>query len=72
MTRRLRYRLIRAGYRRIGALLLVAYGCYGLDALLHYVIAPPFAHSFAMHSTMVLEALAGAFLLVVISRRRYG
>jgi hypothetical protein len=51
---------------------LVAYGCYGLDALLHYVIAPPFAHSFAMHSTMVLEALAGAFLLVVISRRRYG
>jgi hypothetical protein len=66
------YLLLRAGYRRSGALLLAAYGCYGLDALLHYVIAPPSAHSFAMHSTIALEALAGAFLLVVIARRRYG
>ena len=38
----------------LGALLLVAYGCY------------------AMHSTIVLEAFAGAFLLVVIASRRYG
>ncbi len=66
------YVLLRSGYRVTGAVLLAAYGCYGLDALLHYVIAPLSAHSVAMHSTIVLEAAAGAFLLGVIARRLHG
>lgn len=66
------YLLLRTGYPVAGKLLLVAYGCYGLDALLHYVIAPMSAHSFAMHLTISLEAAAGALLLGVIARGRHG
>jgi len=44
----------------------------GFDAIAHDVIAPLSAHSPAMHFTIVLEALAGAFLLVVIARRVHG
>lgn len=66
------YALLRAGYRAIGTLLIVAYGCYGLDGLVHYVIAPLSAHSLAMHFTIVLEAAAGGLLLGVIARSRYG
>ncbi len=66
------YVLLRTGYRVSGAVFLAAYGCYGLDALLHYVVAPLSAHSPAMHFTIGLEAAAGAFLLGVIARRFYG
>ena len=66
------YVLLRNGYRVTGALLLVAYGCYGLDALVHYAVAPLSAHTAAMHFTIVLEAAAGAFLLVGTARRCHG
>jgi hypothetical protein len=66
------YMLLRAGYRVTGAILLAAYGCYGLDALLHYVVAPLSAHSAAMHFTIALEAAAGALLLGAIARRFHG
>jgi hypothetical protein len=66
------YLLLRLGYRMAGTVLLAAYGCYGLDALLHYVVAPLSAHSLAMHFTIALEAAAGALLLGVIARRLHG
>ena len=64
------YLLWRSGHRVIGTVLLLAYGCYGLDALVHYFLAPAAAHSLAMHSTIGLEAAAGAFLLGVVATAR--
>ena len=64
------YALWRSGHRVIGTVLLLAYGCSGLDALIHYLIAPLAAHSLAMQLTIALEAAAGAFLLGVVATAR--
>ena len=56
-----------AGYwwRRRG--LLIAYGCYGLGGLAHYVLAPVSAHTLAMNLSIWLEAAAAAALLSVVA-----
>jgi hypothetical protein len=50
--------------------LLIAYGCYGLGALVHYAAAPLSAHTPMMHATIGLEAAAAAVLLIVVLHRR--
>jgi len=42
------YWLLTRGYRLAGVALLIIYGCYGLDGLVHYALAPASAHSAAM------------------------
>ena len=62
------YALLRHGYRIAGLVLLIAYGCYGLDGLAHYALAPAAAHSAAMNLTIWLEAAAAAGLLFVVAK----
>ena len=66
------YLMLRRGYRLAGSALLIAYGCYGLDSLAHYAVAPLSAHTATMNLTIWLEAAAGVGLLVAcaISLRR--
>lgn len=67
------YVLLRRGYRLPGIVLLIAYGCYGLDALAHYIAAPVSAHTLAMNLSIWLEAAAAAGLLfLVLSSGRRG
>jgi hypothetical protein len=63
------YILLRRSWRRIGTGLLVAYGCYCLDGLLHYLLAPVSAHTLAMNVSIAAEAAAATALLVVLFRR---
>jgi len=64
------YLLLRRGYRAAGIALLVLYGCYGLDGLVHYLLAPMSAHTPVMNLSIWFEAAAGAALLIVVLRRR--
>lgn len=64
------YALLRHGYRIAGFVLLIVYGCYGLDSLAHYALAPASAHSAAMNLTIWLEAAAAAALLIIAFQRR--
>ena len=57
------YVLVRSGYRALGMTALVAYGVYGIDALVHYLVAPLSAHSVAMNATIWLEAGMALVLL---------
>lgn len=61
------YVLAARGRRRAGLLLLALYGAYGLNALAHYWLAPAAAHGAATNATIVLEALAGAWLLASVA-----
>jgi hypothetical protein len=63
------YVLLRRGWQWIGTGLLVAYGCYGLDGLLHYLLAPISAHTLMMNLSIAAEAVTAAALLVVLFRR---
>jgi len=63
------YILLRRGYRLAGAGLMIAYGCYGLDALAHYALAPISAHSLPMNLTIWLEAATALALLAVVARQ---
>jgi hypothetical protein len=60
------YALLRCGWRRLGTALLIAYGCYGLDGLVHYLLAPVSAHTPAMNLSIAAEAITAAVLLVVV------
>jgi hypothetical protein len=60
------YLLVRRGHRRAGLGLLALYACYGLDALVHYALAPVSAHTVAMNATIGLEAVAAAALLALV------
>lgn len=67
------YLLLRHGHRVAGLVLLSGYGCYGLDSLAHYALAPLSAHTLAMNVSIWLEAATAAGLLVIawsISRAR--
>ena len=66
------YALLRRGYRFAGLALLIAYGCYGLDGLVHYALAPAAAHTLAMNLSIWLEAATAAALLFVIARASLG
>jgi hypothetical protein len=63
------YIFLRRGSRWIGTGLLVAYGCYGLDGLVHYLLAPVSAHTLAMNLSIAAEAAAATALLIVLFRR---
>ena len=61
------YALLQQGYRILGLVLLAAYGCYALDGLVHYAVAPIAAHSMAMNLSIWVEATAGAALLFILA-----
>jgi len=61
------YVLLRRNHRLLGTAALFSYGVYGLDALVHYLIAPFSAHTLAMHATIAMEATAAALLLATLS-----
>jgi hypothetical protein len=62
------YLLFLRGYRLAGLLALGAYAAAGLDGLSHFALAPPAAHTAAMHATIWLEAATAALLLVAVAR----
>jgi len=51
--------LSRLGWRVAGAVLLAAYGAFGLDGLGHYVLALCSEHTLVMNLTIWSEAIAG-------------
>lgn len=55
-------------HRRAGIALLALYGCYALDGLVHYALAPMAAHTAAMNASIWLEAAAGAALLLALAK----
>ena len=61
------YFLLRAGHRAIGFGALFAYAVYGLDALVHYLVAPVSAHSTGMNVTIWMEAAAASLLLITLA-----
>jgi hypothetical protein len=65
------YVLFMRGRSVAGLVLLAAYGCYGLDVLVHYALAPLGAHTPAMNASIWLEAgTAIALLAATISQAR--
>jgi hypothetical protein len=60
------YWAVRAGHRIAGGLVLLAYGAYSIDGLMHYTRAPLAAHTPAMNTTIFFEALTGGFLMLVV------
>lgn len=62
------YLSVRLGYRVAGLVLLVIYGAYGLDGLVHYLLAPVSAHTPLMNLSIWLEAAAGTALLITLFR----
>jgi hypothetical protein len=65
------YWSLRRGYRVLGVALLIAYGLYGLDGLVHYMRAPLSTHTLTMNLSIGLEAATGAALLILLLRRRH-
>ena len=63
------YALFARGYGFAGLVLLAAYGAYGLDGLVHYLLAPVAAHTLVTNLSIAAEAAAAAALLVVLFRR---
>jgi len=61
------YVLLRGNHRALGMAALFCYGVYGLDALLHYLVAPFSAHTPAMHATIAMEAATAAVLLATLA-----
>ena len=53
---------LRRGWRLAGCGLLLAFAAYALDGLLHYTVAPVSAHTYAMHATILGEAVTGTLL----------
>lgn len=50
------------GWRRVAAVLLMAYGLLGTDGLLHYTLALCSAHTLATNLTIVAEVVLGVAL----------
>ena len=61
------YLLLRRRYRATGFAALFLYGLYGLDGLVHYLFAPPSAHTFAMNATIWAEAATASLLLGMLA-----
>lgn len=57
------------GFRITGLMILAAYSALGLDSLGHYLVAPISAHTLAMNSTILLEVISAALVLVEVTRR---
>jgi len=58
------YWLLYRGWRVLGYVALLAFAAYAMDGLLHYTRAPLGAHTAAMNATILLEAAAGAMLVL--------
>jgi hypothetical protein len=63
------YVLLRRGWQIAGCILLLAFGAYALDGLLHYTLAPLAAHSLAMNATIAAEAVTGTLLALAVVHR---
>jgi hypothetical protein len=66
------YVLLMKGWARIGLALIAIYAVVAFGGLAHYYIAPFAAHTWAMHATIWLEAVAGALLLAAVALRIRG
>ena len=58
--------------RVAGLMTISAYAVLGFGGLDHYAVAPVSAHTVAMNLTILLEAVAGAALLVFAARSAFG
>lgn len=56
--------LARFGLRTLAAILIAAYGAFGLDGLAHYTLALCSEHTLATNVTIWLEVVTGASLLL--------
>ena len=61
--------LVNREYQIVGLLVLAIYAMLGLDSLGHYVLAPLSEHSVTMNSTILLEVVTAAFVLIEIMRQ---
>jgi len=61
--------LVTCGYQLAGLLLLAVYAVFGLDSLGHYVLAPLSDHTVTMNSTILLEVVAAALLLIEVVKQ---
>jgi len=57
------------GWRLTGKSFLLAYGCYCLDGLVHYALAPLAEHNAMMNLSIGMEAVTGVALLAVVVRK---
>ena len=61
--------LVTRGYQLAGLLLLAVYAVLGLDSLGHYVLAPLSDHTVTMNSTILLEVVAAALVLIEVVKQ---
>jgi len=61
--------LVTRGYHIAGLLILAVYAVLGLDSLGHYILAPLSEHTVTMNSTILLEVVAAAFVLIEVMRQ---
>jgi len=61
--------LVNREYQIAGLLVLAIYAILGISSLGHYVLAPLSAHSVTMNSTILLEVVTAAFVLIEIMRQ---
>jgi hypothetical protein len=60
------YCVWRAGWRRLGLVILALYAAIGFDGLLHYTRAPFAAHTGTMNLTIWSEVVAAALVLAAV------
>ena len=56
--------VLRLGWHAIGAVLVSAYGAFGLDGLAHYTLALCSEHTLATNLTIWSEAISGLLLML--------
>ncbi len=61
--------LVNREYQIVGLMVLAIYAMLGIGSLGHYVLAPLSEHSVAMNSTILLEVVTAAFVLIEIIRQ---
>ena len=61
--------LVNRGYYIVGLLILAIYAALGIDSLGHYILSPLSEHTVAMNSTILLEVVTAAFVLIEIMRQ---
>lgn len=61
--------LVARGYQLAGLLFLAVYAVLGLDSIGHYVLAPLSDHTVIMNSTILLEVVAAALVLIEVVKQ---
>jgi len=61
--------LVNREYQIVGLMVLAIYAILGIGSLGHYVLAPLSEHSVTMNSTILLEVVAAACVLIEIMRQ---